>query len=202
MEGSVECPECGKRSRKGSTFCMGCGNRLPNGHVPVATESADDVLPEVSELDDVPDLGEPPAELETLPETDLPEVVEPISETTPPPETPTPPTEKEEGTSSKKAVPLAKSKVHSKAGTGKGANLQSKKHFIRRLKIEPSFFKEALILIPRTILRELRKWLYFLPWVILGIILFIFPLTLPLAPFIWFLIMTWIVAIESVSCFT
>ncbi|MHA2299762.1 MAG: hypothetical protein ACXACD_02280 [Candidatus Thorarchaeota archaeon] len=93
MEGSVECPECGKRSRKGSTFCMGCGNRLPDGHVPVATGSGEDVLPEVSELDDVPDLGDPPAELETLPETDLPEVSEPVAEPTPPPAAPSSPDE-------------------------------------------------------------------------------------------------------------
>jgi len=85
MEGSVECPECGKRSRKGSTFCMGCGNRLPNGHVTMATEDSEDVLPDVSELDEIPELGEPPAELETLPETELPEVDNSMEEVIPTP---------------------------------------------------------------------------------------------------------------------
>ncbi len=64
---------------------MGCGNRLPDGHVPTATESGEDVLPEVAELGDVPDLGEPPAELGTLPETELPEVDNAAAEPTPPP---------------------------------------------------------------------------------------------------------------------
>ncbi|MFW9846188.1 MAG: hypothetical protein ACFFD6_05545 [Candidatus Thorarchaeota archaeon] len=98
MEGSVECPECGKRSRKGSTFCMGCGNRLPTGQVTnqkvIASSSkysdeSGDVLPEVPELDDEPDLGEPPSSLETLPETELPAVEEPAIEepiSPPPPE--------------------------------------------------------------------------------------------------------------------
>jgi hypothetical protein len=63
---------------------MGCGNRLPDGHVPVATGSGEDVLPEVSD---------PPAELETLPETDLPEVSEPVAEPTPPPAAPSSPDE-------------------------------------------------------------------------------------------------------------
>ncbi|MFX1260549.1 MAG: tol-pal system YbgF family protein [Promethearchaeota archaeon] len=93
MEGSVECPECGKRSRRGSTFCMGCGNRLPNGHVPTTSEASEDVLPEASELDDVPDLGEPPAELEILPDTELPDVDEPVIEEEPPSATPTSPEE-------------------------------------------------------------------------------------------------------------
>jgi hypothetical protein len=63
---------------------MGCGNRLPNGHVPTPSEANDDVLPEVSELDEAPDLGEPPAELEILPDTELPDVGEPSIEETPP----------------------------------------------------------------------------------------------------------------------
>lgn len=87
MEGSIECPDCGKRSRKGSTFCMGCGSRLPTGQVTndqvIASSSkysdeGGDVLPEVPELDDDLDLGEPPLDLDTLPDTDLPATEEPV----------------------------------------------------------------------------------------------------------------------------
>jgi len=71
----MECPECGKKVRRGSTFCMGCGAKISDGlesskansspvEAPSATESADDSLPE-SELEDFPD---------TLPETDLPDL--------------------------------------------------------------------------------------------------------------------------------
>jgi hypothetical protein len=69
---------------------MGCGNRLPNGLVTTATEAGEDVLPEVSELDDVPDFNDAPVELETLPDTELPEVSEPAVDTTPPPTETTP----------------------------------------------------------------------------------------------------------------
>ncbi|MFX1416742.1 MAG: zinc-ribbon domain-containing protein, partial [Promethearchaeota archaeon] len=31
MEGSMECPECGKKVRRGSTFCMGCGAKISDG---------------------------------------------------------------------------------------------------------------------------------------------------------------------------
>jgi hypothetical protein len=71
----MECPECGKKVRRGSTFCMGCGAKIQNGlesskpnsapvEGPLATESTEDTLPE-SELEDIPD---------TLPETDLPDL--------------------------------------------------------------------------------------------------------------------------------
>ncbi|MFX1369815.1 MAG: zinc-ribbon domain-containing protein, partial [Promethearchaeota archaeon] len=32
---SVECPKCGKGMRRGSTFCMGCGERLPEVEAPL-----------------------------------------------------------------------------------------------------------------------------------------------------------------------
>ena len=35
MQEQIRCPECGKRLRKGSTFCIGCGNKIPDD-VPLA----------------------------------------------------------------------------------------------------------------------------------------------------------------------
>ncbi|MHA2223080.1 MAG: zinc ribbon domain-containing protein [Candidatus Thorarchaeota archaeon] len=67
MQDQILCPECGKRLRKGSTFCIGCGHKIPE-NVPLAPPEAnlgetpmnesnenDDVLPslEDSGLEDV-----------------------------------------------------------------------------------------------------------------------------------------------------
>lgn len=57
-------------------------------------------------------------------------------------------------------------------------------------------FKEVFLIIPRTIGREITKLLSFLPWIALGGFAFIFPLLMPLAPIIWFIIMAWILAIQ------
>ncbi|MFW9799379.1 MAG: zinc-ribbon domain-containing protein [Candidatus Thorarchaeota archaeon] len=89
MEESMECPECGKKVRRGSTFCMGCGSRLATGHespaTPVETvtrpnaEVQDDssILLTESELEDIPEPGVPADAEATLPETELPELAEP-----------------------------------------------------------------------------------------------------------------------------
>ncbi len=92
----MECPECGKKVRRGSTFCMGCGAKISDSlessafpSTPVeatpTTESADDNLPE-SELEDLPDI---------LPETDLPDLETPAVAEEPEvvDETPSPPPE-------------------------------------------------------------------------------------------------------------
>jgi hypothetical protein len=79
MQDQVICPNCGKHIRKGSTFCIGCGNKVPED-LPIApleptledSEISDesDELPSLEEsvLDEIPSESPPPAaEPEVLP---------------------------------------------------------------------------------------------------------------------------------------
>ncbi|MCK5389342.1 MAG: zinc ribbon domain-containing protein, partial [Candidatus Thorarchaeota archaeon] len=77
MVDHIQCPECGKYLGKGSTFCIGCGSKIPEGLEPVSTPGPD-TLPSVEEsgLDDIeepvlvnePTLPEPEPEVSTQPE--------------------------------------------------------------------------------------------------------------------------------------
>lgn len=77
MVDHIQCPECGKNLGIGSTFCIGCGNKIPEGFEPVATLETD-TLPSVEEsgLDDIeepvlvdePTLPEPEPEVSAQPE--------------------------------------------------------------------------------------------------------------------------------------
>jgi len=63
MVDHLQCPECGKNLGKGSTFCIGCGNKIPEDLKPV-TVAESDTLPSVEEsgLDDIAEpvlVGEP-----------------------------------------------------------------------------------------------------------------------------------------------
>ncbi|MFW9981855.1 MAG: zinc ribbon domain-containing protein [Candidatus Thorarchaeota archaeon] len=85
MQDQILCPECGKRLRKGSTFCIGCGNQIPDDAPlappePVLGESimdktADnsDVLPslEESDLEEIASEERTPTEPEKLPAEEL-----------------------------------------------------------------------------------------------------------------------------------
>lgn len=51
----------------------------------------------------------------------------------------------------------------------------------------------------RTLSREALKLLYFLPWLLLCLGLFLFPLTFPVAPFLWWIVLSWIAAIQYVD---
>jgi len=77
MVDHLQCPECGKSVGKGSTFCLGCGNKIPEGLEPVSAPSPD-TLPSVEEsgLDDI---VEPTFSIE-------PTTPEPIPEETPKPD--------------------------------------------------------------------------------------------------------------------
>ncbi|MFW9845040.1 MAG: tetratricopeptide repeat protein [Candidatus Thorarchaeota archaeon] len=54
MADHLLCPECGKSLGIGSTFCIGCGNKIPEGLKPVSSTGSD-TLPSVEEsgLDDI-----------------------------------------------------------------------------------------------------------------------------------------------------
>lgn len=57
----------------------------------------------------------------------------------------------------------------------------------------PTPFLKMLIY---TLMRECRKWLNFLPWILLCLLLFIIPFTWPIAPFAWWAILAWIMGIQ------
>lgn len=101
---SVECPKCGKSMRRGSTFCMGCGERLPEVEAPLdihdnegtnepeVDSSFTSKGPENADLEnELPEsiLEDNPTEA-VLPESELPEIEETVAaeagEALPPPE--------------------------------------------------------------------------------------------------------------------
>lgn len=48
MVDHIQCPECGKSLGKGSTFCIGCGHKIPEGLETISTPEPD-ILPSVEE---------------------------------------------------------------------------------------------------------------------------------------------------------
>jgi hypothetical protein len=92
MQDQILCPECGKRLRKGSTFCIGCGNKIPKDIPTAPPEPAlgestmnepldnSDVLPSLDEsvLDEEPasDENEPEIEDSSGDETPTPAPIE------------------------------------------------------------------------------------------------------------------------------
>lgn len=53
--------------------------------------------------------------------------------------------------------------------------------------------------LPHTLYRECIKLLYFIPWLLLCLALLIFPPTMPLAPFVWWGVLAWILAIQYID---
>lgn len=53
--------------------------------------------------------------------------------------------------------------------------------------------------LPHTLYREWLKILYFIPWILLCVFLFIFPPTMPIAPFVWWLVLAWLLALQYVD---
>jgi len=51
----------------------------------------------------------------------------------------------------------------------------------------------------RTLTREALKLIYFVPWLLLCLILFLFPPTFPIAPFIWWIVLAWIAAVQYID---
>jgi hypothetical protein len=70
MSGQILCPECGKRLRSGSTFCIGCGHKIPENAplAPPEPELGETTMNDPSESNDVlPSLEESGLEEETAP---------------------------------------------------------------------------------------------------------------------------------------
>ena len=96
MVDHLECPECGKSLGIGSTFCIGCGNKIPEGLAPVSAPNPD-TLPSVEEsgLDDLAEpvlINEP-----TLPEPVVAAATEELSWDDEIPDLPTGETEVDHG---------------------------------------------------------------------------------------------------------
>ena len=85
MQDQVICPTCGNRIRKGSTFCIGCGNKVPE-NLPTAppdpTLEESELLDELEKLENLDDsvFDEPTTEPAPTPTTEeLPPVDEDLS---------------------------------------------------------------------------------------------------------------------------
>jgi CysZ protein len=62
-----------------------------------------------------------------------------------------------------------------------------------------TWLKTALLTAPRTLAREARKLLYFLPWIILCLLLLILPFAWPIFPFVWGVVLAWIIGIQYID---
>jgi hypothetical protein len=82
MQDQVICPTCKKRIRRGSTFCIGCGNRVPENLPSAPPESTLEESEILDESDELPSLEE--SEFDELrietPRTIEPEVLPPVDE--------------------------------------------------------------------------------------------------------------------------
>jgi len=63
----------------------------------------------------------------------------------------------------------------------------------------PEGFAAALAMVPRSVLRELRKLLYYLPMALLVLVISIIPGVNAVAPPLWFLLGAWMMSIEFVD---
>lgn len=82
MQDQVICPSCQKRIRKGSTFCIGCGNAVPEDlptAPPEPTLEESEILDEPDNLDGLDDSVFDEAPTETPPSAE-PEVLPPVDE--------------------------------------------------------------------------------------------------------------------------
>lgn len=82
MQDQVICPSCNSRVRKGSTFCLGCGNKVPE-NLPTAppepTLEESDILDEEEKLPELEDSGLDDLSSETPPVSE-PEILPPVEE--------------------------------------------------------------------------------------------------------------------------
>ncbi|WP_163832568.1 sulfate transporter CysZ [Spartinivicinus ruber] len=60
-------------------------------------------------------------------------------------------------------------------------------------------WQQLVTVIPKAIGRELRKLLYYLPWLVLLIIITVIPIINIIAPFAWFAYSTWMLSVQYVD---
>lgn len=56
-----------------------------------------------------------------------------------------------------------------------------------------------LQILPMTFLRECKKLIYFLPWLLFSLLVLLVPITTLFAPFVWFVVLSWIFAIQYID---
>ncbi len=54
-------------------------------------------------------------------------------------------------------------------------------------------------LLPLTFMREIKKIIYFMPWLLFSLIVLLFPLTSPFSPIVWFIVLSWIFAVQYID---
>lgn len=64
---------------------------------------------------------------------------------------------------------------------------------------DKNWLKTILVMAPRTLAREGRKLLYFLPWVLFCLLLLLFPLSWLFFPFVWWIVLAWILAVQYID---
>ncbi len=79
MSDTIECPKCGKKVRKGSTFCFGCGVRLPDMNTPIDSSQEDVTLPDIDEDLRYEEPITPSVEAATLPDLED-DILPPVTE--------------------------------------------------------------------------------------------------------------------------
>lgn len=79
------------------------------------------------------------------------------------------------------------------------AHLKAPNEIITQTSTPPALLSEALPFVRQTIYREIQKMAHFIPWIIVGLIAFFFPLTLPISAIIWFLISAWTMCIQYID---
>lgn len=63
----------------------------------------------------------------------------------------------------------------------------------------PGGFREILAVVPRSIMREIAKFMHYLPWLIGVWIISLIPVINTVAPILWFLLGAWMMAIQYVD---
>lgn len=76
---------------------------------------------------------------------------------------------------------------------------KTEKHLTGKDNDEPFSWKELVAMIPRTVLREVQKILYYLPRVLCLLILGLIPGVNLIVAFVWFLFSAWMMAIQYVD---
>lgn len=84
-------------------------------------------------------------------------------------------------------------------GDQRAANDQNQSSNFNAKDSNAGWLKTALVIAPRTLAREGRKLLHFLPWFLLCLLFIIFPFAWPFLPFVWWLVLTYFLAVQYID---